>query len=35
VLGYEASAAGVGADQLVDEVLAAVPDPPAGLRGAP
>jgi MoxR-like ATPase len=35
VLGYEASAAGVAADQLVDEVLAAVPDPPAGLRGAP
>jgi MoxR-like ATPase len=35
VLGYEASAAGVSADQLVDEVLAAVPDPPAGLRGAP
>jgi MoxR-like ATPase len=35
VLGYEAAAAGVTADQLVDDVLAAVPDPPAGLRGAP
>ena len=35
VLGYEAAAAGVTADDLVAEVLAAVPDPPAGLRGAP
>nr|MBA2283426.1 AAA family ATPase [Acidimicrobiia bacterium] len=35
VLGYEAAAAGVSADQLVAEVLEAVPDPPAGLRGAP
>jgi MoxR-like ATPase len=35
VLGYEAAAAGVTSDQLVDDVLAAVPDPPAGLRGAP
>jgi MoxR-like ATPase len=35
VLGYEAAAAGVSADRLVDDVLAAVPDPPAGLRGAP
>ena len=35
VLGYEAAAAGVTADDLVAEVLDAVPDPPAGLRGAP
>jgi MoxR-like ATPase len=35
VLGYEAAAAGMSADQLVAEVLAAVPDPPTGLRGAP
>jgi MoxR-like ATPase len=35
VLGYEAAAAGVTADDLVADVLAAVPDPPAGLRGAP
>jgi MoxR-like ATPase len=35
VLGYEAAAAGMSADQLVDDVLAAVPDPPAGMRGAP
>jgi MoxR-like ATPase len=35
VLGYEAAAAGVTADELVADVLAAVPDPPAGLRGAP
>jgi MoxR-like ATPase len=35
VLGYEAAAAGMSADELVADVLAAVPDPPAGLRGAP
>ena len=35
VLGYEAAAAGVTSDQLIAEVLDAVPDPPAGLRGAP
>jgi MoxR-like ATPase len=35
VLGYEASAAGVPADQIVTDVLAAVPEPPAGMRGAP
>jgi MoxR-like ATPase len=35
VLGYEASAAGVTADEIVTDVLAAVPDPPAGIRGAP
>jgi MoxR-like ATPase len=35
VLGYEAAAAGVRPDDLVADVLAAVPDPPAGLRGAP
>lgn len=35
VLGYEATADGVTADDLVGAVLEAVPDPPAGLRGAP
>ncbi len=35
VLGYEAAADGVAADAIVGSVLAAVPDPPAGLRGAP
>jgi MoxR-like ATPase len=35
VLGYEATAAGVTADQIVADVLATVPDPPAGIRGAP
>ena len=35
VLGYEATAAGVTADHIVNDVLATVPDPPAGLRGAP
>jgi MoxR-like ATPase len=35
VLGYEAAAEGVSADEVVDEILKAVPDPPAGLRGAP
>jgi MoxR-like ATPase len=35
VLGYEASAAGVTADEIVADVLTAVPDPPAGIRGAP
>jgi MoxR-like ATPase len=35
VLGYEATAEGVTPDDLVAAVLAAVPDPPAGIRGAP
>ncbi len=35
VLGYEAVADGVSSDALVEAVLAAVPDPPTGLRGAP
>jgi len=35
VMGYEAVADGVTADEVVDEVLKAVPDPPTGLRGAP
>jgi len=35
VLGYEAVADGVSADAVVDEILAAVPEPPTGLRGAP
>jgi MoxR-like ATPase len=35
VLGYEAAADGVAADEVVDEILKAVPDPPTGLRGAP
>src|SRR5690606_41363575 len=35
VLGYEAVADGVTADQIVDAVLDAVPSPGTGLRGAP
>ncbi|MGI8809310.1 MAG: AAA family ATPase [Acidimicrobiales bacterium] len=35
VLGYEAVADGMSADEVVDEILRAVPDPPTGLRGAP
>ena len=35
VLGYEAVADGVAADDLVTAVLDAVPDPPVGMRGAP
>ena len=35
VLGYEAVADGMAADGVIDAVLAAVPEPPAGLRGAP
>lgn len=35
VLGYEATADGVSADDLIEAVLDAVPDPPTGLRGAP
>jgi MoxR-like ATPase len=35
VLGYEAAADGVPADQVVAGVLDAVPEPAAGLRGAP
>jgi len=35
VLGYEAAADAVASDDLVRAVLDAVPDPPAGIRGAP
>jgi MoxR-like ATPase len=35
VLGYEAAADGVTADDLVRAVLDAVPEPAAGMRGAP
>jgi MoxR-like ATPase len=35
VLGYEAVAEGVSADDVVAAVLDAVPDPPVGMRGAP
>jgi MoxR-like ATPase len=35
VLGYEAAADGVSADDVVDALLIAVPEPAAGLRGAP
>jgi MoxR-like ATPase len=35
VLGYEATADGVSADDIIGRVLEAVPDPPAGIRGAP
>jgi MoxR-like ATPase len=35
VLGYEATADRVSADDIVAAVLDAVPDPPAGIRGAP
>jgi MoxR-like ATPase len=35
VLGYEATADRVAADDIVAAVLASVPDPPAGIRGAP
>ena len=35
VLGYEAAADGVTADDLVRAVLEAVPEPSAGMRGAP
>lgn len=35
VLGYEATADRRSADDIIAAVLAAVPDPPAGLRGAP
>ncbi|HVL28723.1 MAG TPA: AAA family ATPase [Acidimicrobiales bacterium] len=35
VLGYEAVADGVSADDVVDAVLVGVPEPTAGLRGAP
>jgi MoxR-like ATPase len=35
VLGYEATADGVAADEIVAAVLDAVPAPTAGLRGAP
>jgi MoxR-like ATPase len=35
VLGYEATADGVSADDVVAAVLESVPEPAAGLRGAP
>jgi MoxR-like ATPase len=35
VVGYEATADGVTTDQLVADLLDAVPEPTAGLRGAP
>ena len=35
VLGYEAAADGVSADEVVDEILKAVTEPATGLRGAP
>ena len=35
VLGYEANADAVGADQLVRQLLDTTPAPSAGLRGAP
>ncbi len=35
VFGYEAVADGVSADDVVAAILDAVPNPPAGLRGAP
>ncbi len=35
VLGYEAVADRVSADEVVDEILKAVPEPATGLRGAP
>ncbi len=35
VLGYEAAADGVSADEIVDAILDAVPEPGSGIRGAP
>ncbi|HUG32557.1 MAG TPA: AAA family ATPase [Acidimicrobiia bacterium] len=35
VLGYEATAEGVGTDAIIDEVLHSVPEPRSGIRGAP
>ena len=35
VLGYEATAEGVGADAIIDEVLHSVAEPRSGIRGAP
>jgi MoxR-like ATPase len=35
VLGYEATAEGVGTDAIIDEVLHSVPEPRPGIRGAP
>ena len=35
VLGYEATAEGVKADVLVNDVLQSTPEPKTGLRGAP
>ncbi len=35
VLGYEATAEGVGTDAIIDELLHSVPEPKADIRGAP
>ena len=35
LISYEAVADGVGADDVVTAILAAVPPPPVGIRGAP
>lgn len=35
VLGYEATAEGVGTDVIIDELLHSVPEPKADIRGAP
>ncbi|HJS72491.1 MAG TPA: AAA family ATPase [Acidimicrobiia bacterium] len=35
ILGYEATAEGVGTDAIIDEVLHAVPEPRPEIRGAP
>jgi MoxR-like ATPase len=35
VLGYEATAEGVGTDVIIDELLHSVPEPKAEIRGAP
>jgi MoxR-like ATPase len=35
VLGYEATAEGVGTDAIIDEVLHSVPEPRPEIRGAP
>ena len=35
VLGYEAAADGVSADQIIEAILQAVGEPGSGIRGAP
>lgn len=35
VLGYEATAEGIGADVLVSELIQSIPEPKAEIRGAP